>query len=205
MSPGHDYRVLVVRATQKLLQRVGPPTLQDGEWSTTLFGEWYATALFWKPQVALLINETTLLPVLMPLAPAATLPSRIAQQIATVLALHGTPPGIIDIELQRMRPCRIARTANRSAVGIMTEFTRLADVYRDGDRNPDLPDLEMRLTPTPCGVRGAVSGIRVKPQAIRPRGGIRGSVHRGRQRARPGRHAPAASPMRGPSAWASPS
>lgn len=32
-----------------------------------------ATALFWKPQVALLVNEPTLLPVLMPLAPAATL------------------------------------------------------------------------------------------------------------------------------------
>ncbi len=29
----------IVRATQKLLQRLGPPTLQDGEQSTTLLGE----------------------------------------------------------------------------------------------------------------------------------------------------------------------
>jgi hypothetical protein len=151
--PGQDYRVLIVRATQKLLQRVGPPTLQDGERSTTLLGEWYATALFWKPQVALLVNETTLLPALMPLAPAATLPTRIAQQIATVLAAHGTPPAIIDDELQRMRPCRVARTANRSVVGIMTEFTHLADVYRDSnpDLDPDLLDLALRLATTPCG------------------------------------------------------
>jgi Domain of unknown function (DUF6933) len=137
--PGQDYRVLIMRATQKLLQRVGPPTLQDGEQSTTLLGEWYATALFWKPQVALLVNETTLLPVLMPLAPAVTLPTRIAQQIATVLTAHGTPPAIVEDEVQRMRPCRVARTANRSVVGIMTEFTHLAEVRHNPD--PDLLDL----------------------------------------------------------------
>jgi hypothetical protein len=147
--PGQDYRVLIMRATQKLLQRVGPPTLQDGEQSTTLLGEWYATALFWKPQVALLVNETTLLPVLMPLAPAVTLPTRIAQQIATVLTAHGTPPAIVEDELQRMRPCRVARTANRSVVGIMTEFTHLAEVCHNPDL--DLLDLALRLATTPCG------------------------------------------------------
>jgi hypothetical protein len=151
VSPGQDYQVLIVRATQKLLQRVGPPTLQDGEQSTTLLGEWYATALFWKPQVALLVNEPTLLPALMPLAPAATLPTRIAQQIATVLAAHGTPPAIVDDELQQMRPCRVARTANRSVVGIMTEFTHLAEAYRNSNPDPDLLDLALRLATTPCG------------------------------------------------------
>ena len=55
-----------------------PSTRPDSEQSTTLLGEWYATALLWKPQVALLVNETTLLPALMPLAPAATLSTRIA-------------------------------------------------------------------------------------------------------------------------------
>ena len=41
-------------ATKKLLDRIGPPTLQDGEQSTTVLGQWYATALPWRPQVALL-------------------------------------------------------------------------------------------------------------------------------------------------------
>jgi hypothetical protein len=143
--------VLIVRATQKLLQRVGPPTLQDGEQSTTLLGDWYATALFWKPQVALLVNEKTLLPALMPLAPAATVPTRIAQHIATLLAAHGTSPAIIQDELHQMRPCRVARTANRSLVGIMTEFTHLAEVYRDNNPDPDLLHLALRLATTPCG------------------------------------------------------
>jgi hypothetical protein len=58
--------VLIVRATKKLLDRIGPPTLRDGEQSTTVLGQWYATALPWRPQVALLVNEPTLLPVLSP-------------------------------------------------------------------------------------------------------------------------------------------
>ena len=91
VSPGQDDWVLIVRATNKLLQRVGPPTLQEGVQSTTLLGQWYATALFWKPQIALLVNEPTLLPVLMPLAPAATWPARIASRVATVLTAHATP------------------------------------------------------------------------------------------------------------------
>jgi hypothetical protein len=32
--------VLIVRMTKKLLQRLGPPILQQGEHSTTLLGEW---------------------------------------------------------------------------------------------------------------------------------------------------------------------
>jgi hypothetical protein len=84
--------VLIVRATKKLLDRIGPPNLGEGEQSTTLMGQWYATAMFWKPQIALFVNEPTLLPVLMPLAPAATLLARFPQQLAAVLAAHGTQP-----------------------------------------------------------------------------------------------------------------
>ncbi len=115
--------MLIVRATKKLLDRLGPPTLQNGEESTALLGQWYATAVFWKPQIALLVNEPTLLPVLMPLAPTATLPTRIGQQIITVLAAHGVPDTILDEERQHMRDCRTAKTANRSVLGVMNEFT----------------------------------------------------------------------------------
>jgi len=95
--------MLVVRATKRLLLRLGQPTLGEGEQSTTLLGQWYATALRWRPQVALLVNEPTLLPVLMPLAPAATLLARIPEQITRVMAAHGVPEQIIDAERERMR------------------------------------------------------------------------------------------------------
>jgi uncharacterized protein DUF6933 len=147
---GHDGQVLIVRATKKLLDRIGPPSLDEGEQSTTLMGQWYATALFWKPQVALFVNEPTLLPVLMPLAPAATLLARFPQQLAAVLAAHGTPDAVIDEEQRQMRDHRLAKTANRSVVGIMNEFTFLAQSYRGDIAVPDLLALAIRLAATPC-------------------------------------------------------
>lgn len=81
--------MLIVRATKKLRQRLGSAVPHEGEPSTTLLGEWYATALPWQPQqLILLVNERTLLPVLMPLAPSATVPSRIGPEIAGTLAAH---------------------------------------------------------------------------------------------------------------------
>jgi hypothetical protein len=143
--------VLIVRATKKVLDRLGPPSLGEGEQSTTLLGQWYATAMFWKPQVALFVNEPTLLPVLMPLAPAATLLARFPQQVAAVLAAHRTQEAIIDEELRQMRDHRLAKTANRSVVGIMNEFTFLAGAYRGDTPAPDLLGLAIRLATTPCG------------------------------------------------------
>ena len=88
---------------------------------------------------------------LLPLAPATTLPTRIAQQVAAVLAAHAAPTTIIDEELQHMRDHRVGRTANRSVVGIMNEFAVLAEIHRNDDPSQDLVDLAVRLAATPCG------------------------------------------------------
>jgi hypothetical protein len=141
--------MVIVRATRKLLDRLGPPTADAGQASTTLLGDWYATAWFWRPQVALLVSEVTLLPVLMPLAPAATLLQRFGPQLAAVLAAHGVPAGFIDAELQEMDEARLAKTASRRVVGIMNEFTYLADAWRQDE--PGLLALAVRLAATPCG------------------------------------------------------
>lgn len=143
--------MLVVRATKKLLGRVGAPAAPAGEEGTTLLGPWYATALFWRPQVALLVNEQTLSPVLMPLAPAVTLPERIADEVAAVLAAHQVSSAVVEEERQRMSECLFGATANRSVMGVMNEFARLAEVFRDGDRGLDLWGLALRLARTPCG------------------------------------------------------
>jgi hypothetical protein len=141
--------MLIVRATKKLLDRLGPPGPTADLASTTLLGEWYATAWFWRPQVALLVSEVTLLPVLMPLAPAATLLQRFGRQLELVLAAHGTPTEFIDGELCEMGQVRVAKTASRSVVGIMNEFGYLADAWRQAE--PDLLALAVRLAATPCG------------------------------------------------------
>jgi hypothetical protein len=143
--------VLIVRATKKLRQRLGPATPYDGEPSTTLLGEWYATLLPWRPQqLILLVNEETMLPTLMPLAPGATVPARIAPEIAAALAAHHAPTTVIDGELRQMWDCRFGPTANRSIVGIMNEFAYLADVYRHSDPSRSLAELGLKLAETPC-------------------------------------------------------
>ena len=87
----------------------------------------------------------------MPLAPTATLPDRIPQQITAVLCAHGAPASIVDEETRRMRDWRLGPTANRSVIGIMNEFTHLAEAWRCDQPQPDLHALALRLATTPCG------------------------------------------------------
>ncbi len=143
--------MLIIRATRKLLDLVGPPDLSADDHDTTRLGPWYATVLPWRPRVALLVSEPTLLPVLTRLAPAAGWPSRITAQVATVLAAHGVPPAFIEAEAQHMRDRRLGPTANRSVVGVMNEFIHLADVHRRHETELDLLALALRLSTTPCG------------------------------------------------------
>jgi hypothetical protein len=49
-----------------------------------------------------------------------------------------------------MHDCRFAPTANRSVVGIMNEFSYLADVYRHQNPDLDLLGLGKKLASTPC-------------------------------------------------------
>ncbi|NIJ09763.1 hypothetical protein FHU38_000107 [Saccharomonospora amisosensis] len=142
--------MLTVRATKKLLRLAGPSTARDDDRGTTLLGPWYATVLFWRPRAALLVNETTLLPVLLPLAPAATLTSRIAEQISTALTVYQAPVSFVDQERQHMQTAQLGGTANRSVVGVMTEFTRLAEIHHHDDSTVDLVELSAWLAATPC-------------------------------------------------------
>src|SRR3546814_11534106 len=112
-----------LNCTKKLLDRIKPEIVEPGP-SDTALGSWYATALLWKPQVALLVSEPTLLPVLMPLAPAATLARRFPAQLALVLKEHNVPSDFIAQEVWRMDKVQYAKTANRSVVGILNEIGR---------------------------------------------------------------------------------
>jgi hypothetical protein len=143
--------MFTIHATKKLLDRVKPTLSPDPPEPTTALGNWYATAVFWQPQIALLVNETTLLPVLMPLAPAKTLAQRFPTHLGQVLTALDTPPAFITAELDQMTTMVYAKTASRSLTGTMTEFTFLATHHRDGYGQPDdLTALSARLADTPC-------------------------------------------------------
>lgn len=142
--------MFVVHATKKLLDRCGSPSPSEQPTSTAL-GDWYATALFWKPQIALFVNEPTRLPVFVPLAPAAKLIPRFVSHLAAVLDAHGLDPRFIDSELAEMAQHRLAKTSNRSVVGTMNDFSSLAEFQRDYNGADDLLTLSLELAHTPCG------------------------------------------------------
>jgi hypothetical protein len=142
--------MVFIHATKKLLDRTKQPAQTATDPPTTALGNWYATALLWKPQLALLVNEHTLLPVLMPLTPATSLAARFPSHLAIVLAAHGVDRAFIATELAQMTEVRYAKTANRSVVGVMNQFAFQAEVYRDYLETGDLLMLSLRLAETPC-------------------------------------------------------
>jgi hypothetical protein len=139
-----------LNCTKKLLDRIKSSVIAPAGTSSTFLGNWYATVLFWKPQIALLVNERTLLPVLLPLAPAADLAARFPQQLERVLTAHGIEQSFIDRELAQMREVQYTKTFNRSVVGIMNQFSYLAEGYRDYLETDDLLELSRKLSETPC-------------------------------------------------------
>lgn len=144
--------MMVVHGTKKFLDRVGRPTADPDTPSSGRLGSWYATVLFWKPHVALLVNEPTFLPVLMPFAPAATFLDRLPATLHTVLRAHQVPGAFIDQELEAMRELRLAKTNSRRVLGMMNEFAFLADAHRSAsDRDGQYLTLSIELAHTPCG------------------------------------------------------
>ena len=107
-----------LHCTKKLLDRI-KPDVKGAVDVTTILGDWYATALFWKPQLALLVNERTLLPVIMPLAPATNLAQRFPDALAQVLLELDIELDKVKSELEKMGQVTYCKTSNRIVLGIM--------------------------------------------------------------------------------------
>jgi hypothetical protein len=147
---GWGRTLYTIHATKKLRDRVKASLTEPVEPPTTALGNWYATALFWKPQVALFVNEATLLPVLVPLAPAITVADRFPAHLQAVLNALGTDPRFVAAEAVATVDAHWAKTANRSVGGIMNEFSFLAEVDRHSEHSEDLVSMAVRLAGTPC-------------------------------------------------------
>ena len=100
--------MLVVHATRALRDRMPTTPATSDDVSTTALGAWYATRLPWRRPAALLVNHTTLLPLLMPLAPAATLLARVPDAITELLHHHHAPADLITTEQTAMTEVRVA-------------------------------------------------------------------------------------------------
>jgi hypothetical protein len=144
--------VFTVRGTKKFLDRVGRPVVEPPA-STTVLGDWYANVLYWRPQVALFVNATTFLPVLMPLAPAAGVLARCPGAMSEVIHRLGIDPRFAAGERESMHDVTLAKTASRQVLGVMNEFTFMAErSIGTGKCDPsDLLDLSVWLANTIVG------------------------------------------------------
>jgi hypothetical protein len=114
-----------------------------------VLGSWYANLLRWRPYVALFVNDRTLLPVLIPMAPAVTLWGRFPSAVGQVLRAHQVPEQLIEAEMELMDTVGLTATADRRLTGMLTEFAFLATAHRHDAS--DLVALSVRLAKTPCG------------------------------------------------------
>lgn len=143
--------MLVVHGTKKFLDRAGRPDPADDRPSTTALGGWYATLWFWRPQVVLFVNESTLFPIIIPMAPASSVVRRFVAALPETFREYGLDPAFIVAELDHMAEQRLAKTASRSVLGIMNEFGYLAEHYRNTVDDVELQELAAWLAQTPCG------------------------------------------------------
>jgi len=138
-----------LHCTKKLLDRLQRQIAEAVEPENRL-GNWYATVVFWKPQMVLAVNERTLLPVLLPFAPAATLVERFPQAVGEVLKALDVPEAVITEELHAMGYGSVCKTANRSLIGMMNEFSFLAETYRHHFGTTEPIAVMKKLVITPC-------------------------------------------------------
>jgi hypothetical protein len=155
-----------LHCTQKLLARIKEPTTAAVPTATTALGNWYATALLWKPQVALFVNESSRLPLFMPLAPAKTLAARFPLHLEALLIAHGAPAGFAAHEVAAMTEVTVAKTASRSIVGTMNDFTWLAGSAEGTTDLDELRYLSKRLANRPIGPMGHKYPIDVLDEVV---------------------------------------
>lgn len=132
--------------------------------ATTRLGNWFAKPLFWRPQVALFVNEETFLPVFASLAPASSLANRFPDDLAMTLRTHGVPELFVEQELLAMSDVVVSSTNNRRVVGTLNELATMATRIRAYHPEMTSLHLAMELAQVPCGLSGG--NYRVPEEAL---------------------------------------
>jgi hypothetical protein len=136
--------MVTIRCTRKLLKRLGgqpskaashkPPVqvpfaqvpfAQEPAASTTLLGDWYANVVslpFRGKSVAMFVNASTLLTVLIPGRGAQRLLPVFRERTLALLQKIGLPKGCIEKEAREMADLQLARTKSRSVLGSMNDM-----------------------------------------------------------------------------------
>lgn len=161
--------MFTLRCTKKLLGRLGisRPTSAEAVAvaPSTRLGDWHGNALYRTDlELVLLVNDRSLLPVLVSARPGELIVSTFAEALGTLLARLGVESERISAELAEMAEVRIAPSASRQILGTMTDFDRMLDSYIEGGTT--LVDLALRLAEAPCSPIGMRSPMDVAVELL---------------------------------------
>jgi len=149
--------VFVLRCTKSLLKRVHPAVLAESEpaESATRLGDWYANLLIVRRQhLVLAVSGVTLLPVVLLAAPFKTLPARLADAVAEVLAALQIDRPSVAAELDAMAEAVVTTTNSRQVLGSMNDFANMLDFHiTEGT----MLDAALKLAESPCRPLGMES------------------------------------------------
>lgn len=140
-----------LRATAKVLRSLTRSEPTDAP-SDTALGDWYANRIVVdRIPILLLISSATLLPLLLRARGVRSLPDALPEIVGTRLHRLGVPGAVIDAEIAAMHPVRVAKTLDRSVLGVLVDFGKLLPHYLpQGWNEGDFIDAEARLETTPC-------------------------------------------------------
>ena len=146
--------MVILRATRKLRtiphDRIDPDLDSD-----TALGDWYVNRfVIDRRPLLLLVSSLSLLPIVVPARDVRSLPSRLAQLVADRLTRLQVRSSLIQQEVDAMNPVVVARTTDRSVVGTMVDFARMASYILPewGWGDADLVALDGNLGTSPCRV-----------------------------------------------------
>lgn len=148
--------MFLLRCTKKLLGRLPPRPGEEADdrvLSDTTLGDWTAHLFFvGRQQLVLAVNNKTLLPILLPIAPKKTCLPRFVEAVGEILMAIGIEDRqAVLVEMEAMGECIVASTNDRRVLGTINDFGRALDFFVDGR---PLPEVALHLAETPCSPIG---------------------------------------------------
>jgi len=138
--------MITLRCTRKLLDRAGVSAKVEPAPPTTVLGDWYANLIFARPQqLALCINERSLLVVILPARDFKNVAPRFRAQVVSLLARIGVPAAAVAAEEQAMQEFAFGPTANRAVVGCLNQVAMVLSYELENPRFSSIAEIEDHL------------------------------------------------------------
>lgn len=149
--------MVTLRCTRKLLDRVGVPGKIETKQPTTVLGDWYANLIYARPQqLALCMNERTLLVVVLPARDFKNVAPRFRAQVVSLLTRIAVPSVAVAAEEKAMVDFAFGPTANRKVLGCLNEAAFALSYELENPRFSSIAEIEDHLSDyiySPTGYR----------------------------------------------------